>query len=57
MKLGNGSDDNNNKKKKRKSKVQAVFSQAAECTLASSHQFGVWVGWGELRGGEVGIGP
>jgi hypothetical protein len=50
VKLGNGSDNNN----KRNSKVQVVFSQAAECTLASSHQFGVW-GRGNSRGVEVGI--
>jgi len=50
VKLGNGSDNNNNK---RNSKVQAVFSQAAECTLASAHQFGVCKEGGEL-GGERG---
>ncbi len=55
MKLGNGSDDNNNKKKKRKSKVQAVFSQAAECTLAKFTPiwcFGVGGEGGTQGGGE-----
>ncbi len=56
MKLGNGSDNNNNNNK-RKSKVETVFSKAAECTLASSHQFGVFGGEGTQGGLEVGIGP
>lgn len=55
MKLGNGSDNNNNNNKKRKSQVQAVFSQAAECTLASFTP--IWCfGRGGGRGGYRAIG-